>query len=157
MAKGAYKDWQTPEKLKKLKWWASEGLSDEQIAENIGISRQTLYTWKNKYSDIDDSIKKGREMATEQVENALFKKSTGYYVDVVEPIKVKETTFKEGKKVKEVEKIVNAVKQIYIPPETGAQVFWLKNRAKEDWKDKVVTESDGSIEVTMKGFDEYAN
>lgn len=158
MATGKYKEWLTMEKLQQIKWWASKGLSDEQIATNIGISRKTLYTWVNNHSDIGNAIKKGREVATEEVENALYKKATGYYVDVKKPIKIKKSEFKDGKKVKEYEEVVEVIEQIYIAPETGAQVFWLKNRKKEDWKDKIVAEQEGGINITMsEGIDKYAD
>ena len=49
MAKGKYQEWLEPEKLILIEGWARDGLTDEQIAKNIGISRSTLNEWKNKY------------------------------------------------------------------------------------------------------------
>lgn len=48
MAKGKYEYWLTPEGLLKLEGWARDGLTDEQIAHNMGISRSTLNKWKNE-------------------------------------------------------------------------------------------------------------
>lgn len=62
MAKGKYEYWITPEGLLKIEGWARDGLTDEQIAENIGISRSTLNMWKNRYSDISDTLK-GEKMS----------------------------------------------------------------------------------------------
>lgn len=42
MAKRKYEQWLTPEGLLKLEGWAREGLTNEQIARNMGISRKTL-------------------------------------------------------------------------------------------------------------------
>lgn len=42
--------------------WARDGLTDEQIAYNIGIRRPTLYDWEKKYPDISDALKKGKEV-----------------------------------------------------------------------------------------------
>ena len=78
MAKGKYEYWLTPEGLLKLEGWARDGLTDEQIAENMGISRSTLNAWKDKYSDISDTLKKGKEVVDRQVENALLKRALGY-------------------------------------------------------------------------------
>ena len=72
MAKGKYEYWITPEGLLKIEGWARDGLTDEQIAENIGISRSTLNMWKNRYSDISDTLKRGKDVIDLQVENALL-------------------------------------------------------------------------------------
>ena len=50
----------TEEGLLQLESWARDGLTDEQIAANIGITRKTLAEWKNKYGDICDTLKKGK-------------------------------------------------------------------------------------------------
>ena len=59
MAKGKYEKWLEPDGLLLLEGWARSGLTDEQIAKNMGISRSTLNDWKNKYPDISDTLKKG--------------------------------------------------------------------------------------------------
>ena len=78
MAKGKYQEWLEPEGLLKIEGWARDGLTDEQIADNIGISRSTLNSWKDKYSDISDTLKRGKEVVDRQVENALLKRALGY-------------------------------------------------------------------------------
>lgn len=75
---GKYQQWVTDEGLIKIEGWACDGLTDEQIAHNIGIQRTTLYDWKNKYPDISDTLKKGKEVIDRQVENALLKRALGY-------------------------------------------------------------------------------
>ena len=62
MARGKFEYWLTEDGLTLLEGWARDGLTDEQIAENIGISRSTLSDWKNKFSDISDALKKGKEV-----------------------------------------------------------------------------------------------
>lgn len=73
MAKGQYKRWLTEEGLTLLEGWARMGLTDEQIAHNIGISTSTLYDWKNKYLKFSEALKKGKEVVDFEVENALYK------------------------------------------------------------------------------------
>ena len=75
MAKGVYKEWLEKDNLLLLQGWARDGLTDEQIAHNMGITAKTLYEWKNKYSDIRDVLKKTKEVVDREVENALFKKA----------------------------------------------------------------------------------
>lgn len=99
MAKGKYEYWRTTDGLILLQGWARDGLKDEQIAHNCGITVKTLYEWKNRYGDICDALKKGKEIVDYEVENALLKRA------------------KQG--------------------DVTAQIFWLKNRRPEKWRDKV--------------------
>nr|WP_288232365.1 helix-turn-helix domain-containing protein [uncultured Anaerostipes sp.] len=132
MAKGKYHEWLEPEGLLKIEGWARDGLIDEQIAYNIGITRETLSQWKNKYSDISDALKRGKEVVDRQVENALLKRALGYKY---EEIKTEET--EEGKKV------TVTIKEVV--PDTTAQIFWLKNRKPDQWRDKRDIEHSGEI------------
>ena len=74
-AHGKYEYWLTQDGLTLLEGWARDGLTDEQISKNIGINPATLYEWKKKYSDISESLKKGKEVVDFEVENALLKKA----------------------------------------------------------------------------------
>lgn len=70
-----YEDWLTEDGLILLEGWARDGLTDEQIANNMGIATSTLYEWKKKYPEISNTLKKTKEVVDRQVENALFKKA----------------------------------------------------------------------------------
>ncbi len=72
MAKGKYQKWLEPDSLTLLEGWARDGLTDEQIAKNMGVGYSTLKTWKSKYQDIQDALKKGKEVVDFEVENALY-------------------------------------------------------------------------------------
>ena len=124
MAKGKYTDWLTPEGLLKIEGWARDGLTDEQIAKNIGISRSTLNVWKDRYSDISDALKRGKDVIDRQVENALLRRALGY---VYEEVKEKF----EGNIMTE-----RTVTKKEVIPDTTAQIFWLKNRKPDKWRDK---------------------
>ena len=69
-----------------------------QIASNMNISRSTLNEWKKKYSDISDTLKKGKEIVDYEVENALL--------------------------------------QSALKGNVTAQIFWLKNRKPNEWREK---------------------
>lgn len=119
-----YEKWITQEGLILIEGWARDGLTDEQIACNIGISRSTLNSWKDKYQDISDALKRGKEVVDRQVENALLKRALGYeYDEVKEKYEFGELTEKTVTKKR-------------IPPDTTAQIFWLKNRKPHNWRDK---------------------
>ena len=113
--KSKYDDFVARKGLVLVEGWARDGLTDDQIAHNIGIRRSTLYEWKNKHTDFADAIKRSKEVADYEVESALFKKA------------------KMG--------------------DTTAQIFWLKNRRPEKWRDKTdmtVTPSNGVLESLLE-------
>ena len=75
MAKGMYQKWLEDDNLVLLQGWKRNGLTDEQIAHNMGISVFTLNTWKRKFKQIRQSLKVGRETANFIVERELFQKA----------------------------------------------------------------------------------
>lgn len=83
MAKGKYEYWLSNEGLTLLEGWARDGLTDEQIAYNMGIAVKTLYRWKDSYCQICQALKKGKEVVDRQVENALLKRALGYTYEEV--------------------------------------------------------------------------
>ena len=127
-----YEDWLTEEGLLKIEGWARDGLTDEQIAINMGIKRQTLYDWKKKYSVFSDTLKRGKEIIDRQVENSLLKRALGYEYD-----EVTTTTFPDGEE--ETKRVTK-----HVVPDTTAQIFWLKNRKPNEWRDKKQTELTGA-------------
>lgn len=137
MAKSKVEYWLTADGLTLLKGWARKGLTDEQIAHNCGIKRQTLYDWKKKYPDISDTLKKNKEIVDYEVENALLKKCFGYNVPVLKHVKVKRAEYANGVKVAEYEELQEVRDEIHIPADTTAQIFWLKNRQSKDWREKI--------------------
>lgn len=141
MAKGKYEEWLQPEGLLKIEGWARDGLTDEQIAYNMGVGYSTLQAWKSKYKDIQDTLKRGKEVIDLQVENALLKRALGYsYKETTEELMTDKNTGESRMKVtKVVEKEV--------VPDTTAQIFWLKNRRPDKWRDKRETELSGNMNV----------
>lgn len=163
MGKTLYKTWQAADHLAMLQGWAHDGLTDEQIAHNIGIRRTTLYDWKKRYSDIADALKHGKEVSDYEVENALFKRATGMVTvdEVTELISRNEAAIKldrvaYAKKYREEhpdtpyayaaqlakanvptqELAVTRKAKHELPPDTTAQIFWLKNRRPDLWRDR---------------------
>ena len=82
MAKGKKDDWLTADGLLLIEGWARSGLTDEQIAENMGINVRTLYRWKNEEERICQSLKKSKEIADFRVENALYESALGGNVKI---------------------------------------------------------------------------
>lgn len=72
-AKGKSGQWLTRDGLTLLKGWARDGATDEILAKKMGISPSTLYEWKNKFPEISEALKKGKEIVDFEVENAMLK------------------------------------------------------------------------------------
>ena len=115
------KDGELKDKLILIQGMARDGLTQQQIADNLGISIDTLIENKKKYSEFNNALKKGKEVIDFEVENALLKRALGYKYD--------EVTYENGVETKRVTKEVQ--------PDTTAQIFWLKNRQVKKWRDKV--------------------
>lgn len=144
MAKGKYQEWLTKEGLLQLESWARDGLTDEQIASNMGITRKTLAEWKTKYSDICDTLKRGKAVVDIQVENALLKRALGYSYDEVTRERVLDYDPSTGQVVGSHMEITKTVKK-EVQGDTTAQIFWLKNRRPEQWRDKRDVSVEGEI------------
>ncbi len=137
MAKGKWEKWIEPNHLLILGAWARDGLTDEDIAHNIGISRSTLKEWKKKIPAISATLNTNKAIADIRVENALYKKAIGCTVKekVISKIKNPDGTVTETERTVERE----------LPPDTTAGIFWLKNRKPKDWRDKQEVELSGNV------------
>lgn len=139
MARADVNDWLTEEGLILIEGWARDGLTDEQIAENIGCSNKTLYNWKKKHLPILHALKQGKEVVDRHVENALFKSAIGFQYE-------EETVTNSGA-------VVTTKK--YSKPNVTAQIFWLKNRKSATWRDKTEQDiSHSGLNITIGDYDD---
>lgn len=148
--------WEThvKDKLILVEGWARNGLTDEQIAEKLGIGKTTFYKYIQEYSELSELLKKGKEVVDTEVENALLKKALGGKEKLLKPMKIKQVIYSDaGKKLKESEEIVMVEEEVLIIPDTTAQIFWLKNRKPDVWRDKTAIEHSGEI----KGDNPFSN
>lgn len=162
MAKGKYQKWLKKENLILIQGWARDGLTDEQIAKNMGIVTSTLYAWKNKYSEISEALKKGKDVVDREVENALLKNALGPTITKVttkmvkidkELLKAKRYVYMkklkaDNPKMSKEEATLIALAEVptfekqefkvvtQMPGDTTAQIFWGKNRRPDKWRDR---------------------
>lgn len=150
MALPKYKPWLEQENLIRIEGWARDGLTEEQIAHNMGITGRTLTEWKNSHPPILRALKKGKEVADYEVECALFKSACGYdYEEITE-----ERRFNQ--KTHQYEMIITKKQKKHVPPSNTAQIFWLKNRRPDKWRDKIenqITLNDDT-DALSKAFEE---
>lgn len=104
------------------------GATDDEMAEFFGVSVRTFHRWKIDHEEFCHSIKSAKEIADERVERSLYQKATGYNYTEEQAIKVKVAQHEEKVEIVEVTR--------HAPAETPAAIFWLKNRRKEEWRDK---------------------
>lgn len=143
MAKPKYEEWLTDDGLTRITGWARDGLTDEQIAHNMGISRSTLKEWRAKYPAISAALKESKELVDRLVENALLKRALGYeYEEITEELTKTEDGTLAMRETKRVRK--------QVAPDTTAQIFWLKNRKPDDWRDKPEPTQDQALQVAVE-------
>lgn len=163
MARAEYKKWQEPDNLTKLQGWARDGLTNEQIAQKIGVRRETISVWCSKYPNIANALKKGKEVIDYEIENSL--------ISTMKKHRIKTTTYKMVKKddlvlKAERTKFMNMFKldhpdatkeqiliataenvAIYeripmtetvteVDPNVSSMIFWLKNRKPDVYRDQ---------------------
>ncbi|MCU7583617.1 terminase [Riemerella anatipestifer] len=117
------------------------GLTDAQMANLFEITEGTLNNWKNEHPEFLESIKKGKEEADANVASTLYKRALGHKEKRQVPIKVKQYDEHD----RQIEKVEVVEVEDYYPPETSAQIFWLKNRQPKAWRDRQ------DIELNQKG------
>ena len=107
----------------------------------VGISKETFFQWMKK-PDFSDSINKAMAIPDKKVENALFKSATMGH-------RYKEKEYKGvavGEKIKMI--LVKTVTKI-IAPNVTAQIFYLKNRQPDEWKDRHDLDVSGNLNIKV--------
>lgn len=138
-------EWTLPNNLKRVEGWARDGLRNEDIAAKMGVSPSTFYEYVKKYSEISDAIKRGKAPVDFEVENAMLKSAIGHKETVRKPIRLRTTRRKDGMEITE-EHVEYFDEEVYIPPQVSAQIFWLKNRKPDIWRDKKELTTNAALE-----------
>jgi hypothetical protein len=100
------------------------GATDADIASFFGVSERTINRWKHDHEEFCQSLKRGKGVADDLVEQSLFRRATGYSHDAVKMFQA------EGK-------VIEAPYVEHYPPDTTAAIFWLKNRRPAQWRDRI--------------------
>ncbi len=119
-------------KLELITGWARDGVTDEQIAHNLGVAYSTFREYKQAQPALAAALKDGKEVADLKVVGALYRRAMGYAYDEV--TREQRADPESGERRLTVTKVVT--KQV--APDVTAQIFWLKNRLPAQWRDKPV-------------------
>ena len=151
--------WESEEGLQLAELWARDGEDDRAIARRMRVPERTLLRWKRAGGPLGEALRRGRNAAWE-VETALLHKATGYDKPVKKAFKVKTVSYdpETGKKVQEKEELQTAEEEMHVPGNTTAQVFWLKNRRPDRWRDRPAPstgqeEDDGLFEALAEAVE----
>lgn len=143
-ARSKYVYWTSKEGLALIRDWVRNGYINDELAKLMKIAPSTLYEWQNKFSEIAEALKDEKQVADAKVESETYRMATGYYYPEEQAMKVKEESYDdEGRKVTR-EKIEIITLNRYKPAEPTVNMFWLKNRRPETWKEKQVVTVDGT-------------
>ncbi len=99
------------------------GATDQELADFFEVDRATIYRWKHDHPEFCDAIVIAKDAADNRVERSLYQRAVGYEQDEVK-------IFQNGGDP------VYAPFRAKIAPDTTAQIFWLKNRKKHEWRDR---------------------
>ncbi len=115
--------------------WSRNGAPEEEIAKKLDVAYSTFRQYKAEHEELQEVMRLQREHADLDIENALFKKAKGHIVSVKKAFKCREVYYDDHGRRCEKEEIKTAEEDMYIPPDTVAAIFYLKNRKPEVWKD----------------------
>jgi len=106
-----------------------------EIAEQFGISPDTLYEWQAAHPEFSEALQNGKTPADAEMAASFYKRGLGYEHPAV---KIFQGTADGGPV------IVPYLE--HIPGDVGAQKSWLYNRQPERWRDQKQVEHMGSLE-----------
>lgn len=112
------------------------GATDSDLADFFGVTVRTIDNWKAQHEGFFRSLKDAKEAADARVERSLYQRAIGYQTDAVKIFMP-----------------AGADKPVYAPyrenvqPDTAAAIFWLKNRKRQEWQDKMQQEQSGTVRI----------
>lgn len=112
------------------------GLTNEEMANFFGIDVRTFQRWMVSETAFCHAVNEGKVVADANVADSFYKRATGEHVQLEKV--VKNPTTGESSVIKYM---------TYIPGDSGAALNWLKNRRKQDWRDKQEIEQTGSVNL----------
>jgi len=114
----------TEEVIKQARFLAEMGATVYELAKFFGVVEETIHFWQNTKPEFAQAIKLGRDASDERVVRSMYAKALGFEKTIEEEVVGKDGEVKTVKK------------KIYVPPSDTAAIFWLKNRRKNEWRDR---------------------
>jgi hypothetical protein len=111
---------------------AERGALDRDLARAFGIHLKTLEQWRLRHTAFGEAVRRGKAVADDAVEQALFRKATGYS-------HVRERIFLHG------EAVIRCEIVEHFPPSERAAGFWLSRRRPRVWGPQIQDPPDPAI------------
>lgn len=112
------------------------GATNEDLADFFHVSIRTVIRWMTEHEEFCHAVKEAKDVADARVERSLYQRAVGY-------------TFDSEKIFNGKDGIVRTDTREHVPPDVTAQIFWLKNRRKEQWRDKQEVETSGNLTINV--------
>lgn len=136
--------WLTDDGLLLLAAYARDGMTNQDIAEKIGVTKRTFTRWMEEYPEIREAVNTSKELVDYKVENALLKAALGYTAKESKVI----MRLRQGKLTTvEQETIIKEV-----APDVRAITLWLNNRQTKKWRrnaDNVLDNNEEDSNITV--------
>ena len=125
-------EWLKGDRLRQVCEWVSKGLTDKQVANNMGIAESTFYEWKKKYPDFAVALSEAKEKPKLELESAMYKMAIGQmFIE-----ETKTTLDPQNQKIVKIDKVKKQ-----LPPNVQVQMFlarmWMPEKYKEDRADDI--------------------
>lgn len=109
---------------KQILCMALKSFTDAEMADILNITTSTLDNWKKKHSKFFASLKNAKDEADKSVVKSLHERAIGY-------------EHEEEKIFCNADGDVTTVQTVkHYPPDPTSMIFWLKNRDRENWRDR---------------------
>lgn len=96
-------------------------MTEKQIAQTLGVAYSSFMEYKKQYSELSESLKKGRQDLVIELKSALIKKALGFEYSEKKTVKECGTVVREEVTVK------------HTQPDVAALNLLLKNYDKDNW------------------------
>ena len=123
-----------PEYVDQARKLCELGATDREIAEFFEVTERTVYRWQHEFPEFCQALKVGKDVADDRVEKSLYRRAIGYTHDAVKIMQF------QGSEV------VIPYEEHHAPDVTAC-IFWLKNRRRAEWRDKVEHEHTGKLSL----------
>lgn len=136
---------------------AGYGVDNKGLAKAFSVSIDAIKDWLKKHEEFSTSVKSGRDYwNNNRVEKSLLQRALGYqYTEITREPLYNPTTGEPLKDKKTKKPIIEVTKKVTksVAPDTAAIIFYLKNRDRERWRDRIDhthSNPDGSpLELTV--------
>lgn len=114
------------ENFPNIKKWLKDGVTERQIAKNLGIAMSSWSLYKTQYSELTELIKTSRETVVEDLRGALLKRALGFTYEE------QKTYIKTDQETGKITQYTEITKKQALP-DVAAINLSLKNYDKENW------------------------